>query len=71
MSNAIVDLIVREQSKCERRRATIAATKAEIEIIGDSVKLQNKLLRQEAAVEESLQALEKLNAASGKKPAKK
>ena len=67
MSNAIMDLIVREQTKCERRRACVAATKAEIEIMGDSVKLQNKLVRQEAAVDESLAALEKLNAASGKK----
>ena len=31
MSNAIMDLIVREQTKCERRRACVAATKAEIE----------------------------------------
>lgn len=67
MSNAILDLIVREQSKAERRRAAVAATKAEMEILGDSVKLQNKLVRQEAAVKESLDALEKLNKAAGKK----
>lgn len=64
MSNAILDLIVREQGKAERRRAAVAATKAEIEILGDSVKLQNKLARQEAAVKESLAALDKLNKAN-------
>ena len=63
-NNAILDLIVREQTKCERRRACVAATKVEIEILGDSAKLQNKLARQEAAVKESLAALKKLNAAA-------
>ena len=67
MSNAILDLIVREQNKLARRNDAVAATKAEIEILGDSVKLQNKLMRQEAAVQESLNALEKLNKAAGTK----
>ena len=66
MSNAILDLIVREQTKAERRRANVAATKAEIEIFGTSTVLENKLARQEAAVNESVEALEKLNAAAGK-----
>ena len=66
MSNAILDLIVREQAKAERRRANVAATKAEIEIFGDSQSLQNKLARQEAAVKESVANLKKLNAAAGK-----
>lgn len=63
MSNAILDLIEREQRKIERRRENVDATKLEIEILGDSVKLQNKLARQEAAVKESLAVLKKLNAA--------
>lgn len=67
MSNAILDLIVREQTKCERRRANVEATKAEIDIFGDSSVLQNKLARQEAAVEESLANLAKLNKAAGRK----
>ncbi len=66
MSNAILELIVREQSKAERRRANVAATQAEIQIFGDSTKLQNKLARQEAAVQESVDNLEKLNKAGGK-----
>ena len=64
MSNPILDLIVREQGKAERRRANVAATKAEIEILGDSQNLQNKLARQELAVKESLATLKKLNAAA-------
>ena len=36
MSNAILDLIVREQNKLERRRATVEATKVEIEILGST-----------------------------------
>lgn len=67
MGNAILDLIVREQGKAERRRANVAATKAEIEIFGESQKLLNKLARQEDAVKESLANLEKLNKAAGKK----
>lgn len=67
MSNAILDLIAREQSKAERRRAAVEATKVEIDVLGDSAKLQNKLARQEAAVQESLDALDKLNKAVGKK----
>lgn len=66
MSNAILDLITREQAKAERRRANVEATKTEIEIFGDSAKLKNKLARQEAAVAESVDALEKLNKAAGK-----
>ena len=65
MSNAILDLIVREQGKAERRRGCVAATKTEIEIFGDSPKLQSKLARQEAAVKESLDNLKKLNKAAG------
>ena len=67
MSNAILDLIVREQTKAERRRAAVAATKAEIEILGSNRNLENKLIRQEHAVQESLDALDKLNKAAGKK----
>lgn len=64
MTNAILDLITREQNKCERRRANVAATKEEIKILGDSPARQSKLRRQEAAVKESLDALKKLNAAN-------
>ena len=64
MSNAILDLIVREQNKLERRRATVEATKVEIEILGGSQNLSNKLLRQEASVKESLAVLKKLNDAN-------
>ena len=70
MSNAILDLIVREQTKAERRRANVRATEAEIDIFGTSQNLENKLLRQKAAVDESVAALEKLNAAAGAKPKK-
>ena len=67
MSNAILDLIVREQTKAERRRNNVEATKAEIEIFGESAALTNKLARQEAAVQESIDNLAKLNKAAGKK----
>lgn len=63
MSDVILDLIVREQAKAERRRANVAATKKEIEIFGESPKLISKLARQEEAVKESLAALKKLNSA--------
>lgn len=65
MSNAILDLIVREQTKAERRRANVAATEKEIEIFGSTQTLENKLLRQKAAVDESVANLEKLNKAAG------
>lgn len=71
MSNAILDLIVREQTKAERRRANVATTKEEIAIFGESSALVNKLARQEAAVQESVDRLAKLNEAAGKGPAKK
>lgn len=64
---AILDLIAREQNKLERRKAAVAATKAEIEILGDSVKLQNKLARQEGFVKESTAAIAKLNKAAAAK----
>ena len=64
MSNAILDLIVREQNKLERRRATVEATKVEIEILGSNKNIDNKLLRQEASVKDSLGVLKKLNAAN-------
>lgn len=67
MSNAILDLIVREQTKVQRRRAMVAATETEIEIFGDSQKLQNKLARQKLAVQESLDNLDKLNKADKRK----
>lgn len=70
-ATAIFDLIAREQSKCERRRANVAATKTEIEVFGESQVLLNKLARQEMAVEESVAALEKLNDAAGKLEGKK
>lgn len=63
--SAILELIVREQAKAERRRDNVAATKLEIEIFGESAKLTNKLARQEAAVAESLAALEILNKQAG------
>lgn len=63
MSN-ILSLIEREQNKLARRRQFVADTETEIEILGDSVKLQNKLARQKAAVKESEAALKKLNAAN-------
>lgn len=66
MSDAILDLIVREQTKAERRRANVRATEAEIEIFGSSQNLENKLLRQKVAVDESVANLEKLNKAAGK-----
>lgn len=66
MSNAVLDLIVREQTKLQRRKDLVATTKVEIEILGDSVKLRNKLARQEAAVKECEAAIKKLNAAAGK-----
>lgn len=62
--NAILDLIEREQNKLARRLATVEATKTEIELLGDSVKLQNKLARQEKAVSESRANIKKLNAAN-------
>lgn len=65
MSNPILDLIAMEQNKIERRRANVARTKTEIEVLGNSAKLANKLARQEAAVKESLATLKKLNAAAG------
>lgn len=66
MSDAILDLILREQGKAERRRAAVEVTKTEIELLGDSPKLRNKLARQEQAVKDSLAAIKKLNAAAGK-----
>lgn len=66
MSNAILDLIVREQGKAERRRAAVEATKAEIDILGDSVTLQNKLARQEQAVQDSVANIAKLQKAANK-----
>jgi hypothetical protein len=66
MSDAIFDLITREQAKAERRRANVETTKTEIEIFGDSAKLRSKLARQEAAVQESVDNLDKLNKAAGK-----
>lgn len=62
--SAILDLITREQAKLERRKAAVAATKKEIEVLGDSPKIQAKLARQEAFVKESNDALKKLNAAA-------
>ena len=62
--SAILDLIEREQNKLARRLATVEATKTEIELLGDSVKLQNKLARQEKAVAESRANIKKLNAAN-------
>lgn len=62
--SAILSLIEREQNKLARRREALAATDAEIEILGDSVKLQNKRARQEAAIKESQAAIKKLNAAN-------
>lgn len=67
MSEAILDLISREQMKAERRRKAAAATASEIEILGDTPARKAKLVRQEMAVQESLNALEKLNAALKKK----
>ena len=67
MDDALLNLIEREQRKLERRRENVAATEAEIEVLGDSVKLRGKLQRQKAAVEESLANLEKLNKAGSRK----
>lgn len=67
MNDALLSLIEAEQRKADRRRAAIEATKLEIELIGDSVKLRGKLQRQEAALQQSLDNLEKLNRAGKKK----
>jgi len=67
VNDALLSLIEAEQRKADRRRAAIEATKLEIELIGDSVKLRGKLQRQEAALQQSLDNLEKLNRAGKKK----
>ena len=61
MSNAILNLIAKEQAKAQRRRANAEATKMEIEIFGETEALQNRLARQELAIKESVDRLEKLN----------
>ena len=65
-ADAVLTLIEREQAKAERRRENVAATKAEIEIFGATAALNRKLSRQEAAVQESVDNLAKLNKAAGK-----
>lgn len=65
MSNAILTLIEKRQTKLQRQLDNAAATKVEIEILGDSVALQNKLKRQEAAIKETRAEIKKLNESAG------
>lgn len=65
MSNAINDLLAREESKLARQLANHEATKVELEILGDTSKVRNKLAKQENDIKATKANIAKLKKAAG------
>ena len=65
MSNAILDLIAREQVKLQRQLKNVETIKVEIDVLGATAARQGKLDRADAAIKETKANIAKLNKASG------